>query len=445
MAAEIRTREVIKGTIRTFDRGSAMAARTKDTYVKTKESMESARTADDSSPSSYATHNATQKVHFIAREGAYKANVIGKSRAEAARTEFIKTKSRVLQKRGLGGKQIKTAGFNVKRRKLSQSTYRFQMARRHAIRNLRAATVSARGFRRIAFAIASAVKAAILGAKALLTAVIAGGWIAVIVVVICCLFGAAFYFFGDQSTSNYLPVSAEVEALEPEIKKIAAEYDMTDYVDLIKAVLMMEDEDKLKASIEKNIRKLKAALDKAGAKDPLDMGRIRLALSYMAPEDDEDYPDKVLRYYPFGSFSYDILYTGPGILGLPIEGMTQAHITSRFGLREAPGGIYSTNHKGLDIGYPTGTKIRACESGKVTTAGWVSGYGYCVIIDHGNGMVTLYAHMSKLHCMKSQRVLRGQVIGEVGNTGNSTGPHLHLEVRVNGKYMDPEKYVTIPK
>jgi len=208
---------------------------------------------------------------------------------------------------------------------------------------------------------------------------------------------------------------------------------------------MMEDEDKLKASIEKNIRKLKAALDKAGATDPLDMGRIRLALSYMAPEDDEEYPDKVLRYYPFGSFSYDILYTGPGILGLPIEGMTQAHITSRFGLREAPGGIYSTNHKGLDIGYPTGTKIRACESGKVTTAGWVSGYGYCVIIDHGNGMVTLYAHMSKLHCMKSQRVLRGQVIGEVGNTGNSTGPHLHLEVRVNGKYMDPEKYVTIPK
>jgi len=445
MAAEIRTREVIKGTIKTFDRGSAMAARTKDTYVKTKESMESARTADDSSPSSYATDNATQKVHFVAREGAYKANVIGKSRTEAARNEFIKTKSRVLQKRGLGGKQIKTAGFNVKRRKLSQSTYRFQMARRHAIRNIRAATVSVRGFRRIAFAIASVVKAAILGAKALLTAVIAGGWIAVIVVVICCLFGAAFYFFGDQSTSNYLPVSAEVEALEPEIKKIAAEYDMTDYVDLIKAVLMMEDEEKLKSSIEKNIRKLKAALDKAGATDPLDMGRIRLALSYMAPEDDEEYPDKVLRYYPFGSFSYDILYTGPGILGLPIEGMTQAHITSRFGLREAPGGIYSTNHKGLDIGYPTGTKIRACESGKVTTAGWVSGYGYCVIIDHGNGMVTLYAHMSKLHSMKGQHVLRGQVIGEVGNTGNSTGPHLHLEVRVNGKYMDPEKYVTIPK
>lgn len=318
------------------------------------------------------------------------------------------------------------------------------MARRHAIRNLRAATVSARGFRRIAFAIASAVKAAILGAKALLTAVIAGGWIAVIVVVICCLFGAAFYFFGDESKSNYLPVSAEVEALEPEIKRIAAEYDMTDYVDLIKAVLMMEDEDKLKTSLESNIRKLKVALNKAGATDPLDMGRIRLALSYMAPEDDEEYPDKVLRYYPFGSFSYDILYTGPGILGLPIEGMTQAHITSRFGIRESPEGIGSTDHKGLDVGYPIGTKIRACESGKVITAGWIGGYGKCVIVDHGNGMVTLYAHMSKTHCMKGQKVLRGQVIGEVGNTGNSTGPHLHLEVRVNGKYMDPEKYVSIP-
>ena len=444
MAAEIRTREVIKGTIKTFDRGSAMAARTKEAYVKTKESTEAARSADDGSPSTYAADNTQQKVSFAAREGTYKVNAIGKSRAEAVRKEFIKTRGRQIQGRVNVTRGIRTPNWNVKRRKLQQGSYRFHMARKHAIRNIRAASTSVRGFRRVVFATAHAVRAAILGTKAMLTAIVAGGWIAIIVIVICCLFGAAFYFFGDQS-SSFLPVSAEVEALEPEIKKIAAEYDMTDYVDLIKAVLMMEDEDKIKTSLESNIRKIKAALDKAGATDPLDMGRIRLALSYMAPEDDEEYPDKVLRYYPFGSFSYDLLYTGPGILGLPIEGMTQSDITSRFGLRDAPGGIYSTNHKGLDLGFLTGTKIRACESGKVTTAGWISGYGKCVIIDHGNGMITLYAHMSKIHAMKGQQVFRGQVIGEVGNTGNSTGPHLHLEVRVNGKYMDPEKYVTIPK
>jgi len=141
-----------------------------------------------------------------------------------------------------------------------------------------------------------------------------------------------------------------------------------------------------------------------------------------------------------------ILDTGPGILGLPIEGMTQGDITSPFGLRGSPGGIGSTNHRGLDIGMPTGTIIRACESGTVTAAGWGGGHGKRVIIDHGDGVVTLYAHMSRIHATKGQKVQRGQVIGEVGNTGNSTGPHLHLEVIVNGKYMDPEKgWLSIPK
>lgn len=141
-----------------------------------------------------------------------------------------------------------------------------------------------------------------------------------------------------------------------------------------------------------------------------------------------------------------IMDTGPGILALPIEGMTKDNITSRFGHRESPGGIGTTNHLGLDIGMPTGTIIRACESGTVTAAGWGGGHGKRVIIDHGEGIVTLYAHMSRIHATKGQKVQRGQVIGEVGSTGNSTGPHLHLEVIVNGKYMDPEKgFLSIPK
>ena len=141
-----------------------------------------------------------------------------------------------------------------------------------------------------------------------------------------------------------------------------------------------------------------------------------------------------------------IMDTGPGVLALPIEGMTQDDITSPFGLRNSPGGIGSTNHRGLDIGMPAGTIIRACESGTVTAAGWGGGHGKRVIIDHGDGVVTLYAHMSRIHATKGQKVQRGQVIGEVGNTGNSTGPHLHLEVIVNGKYMDPEiGWLSIPK
>lgn len=141
-----------------------------------------------------------------------------------------------------------------------------------------------------------------------------------------------------------------------------------------------------------------------------------------------------------------IMDTGPGRLALPIEGMTVNHITSDFGHRESPGGIGTTDHQGLDIGFPTGTIIRACESGTVTAAGWGGGYGKRVMIDHGDGIVTLYAHMSRIHATKGQKVQRGQVIGEVGSTGNSTGPHLHLEVRINGKYMNPlEGWLSIPK
>ena len=87
----------------------------------------------------------------------------------------------------------------------------------------------------------------------------------------------------------------------------------------------------------------------------------------------------------------------------------------------------------------------ACESGKVIFAGWSGGFGKLVIIDHGNGMQTYYAHLSKINTANGIKVVRGQNIGEVGNTGNSTGPHLHLGVMVNGTYVNPEKYLAIPK
>ena len=111
-------------------------------------------------------------------------------------------------------------------------------------------------------------------------------------------------------------------------------------------------------------------------------------------------------------------------------------ITSRFGWRS------SGNHTGLDVAAPTGTSIHASASGTVTAAGWsTSGYGYHVIINHGNGVETLYGHCSKLYVKEGQYVNQGDVIGAVGSTGNSTGPHLHLEVRVNGAKYNPQYYV----
>ena len=99
----------------------------------------------------------------------------------------------------------------------------------------------------------------------------------------------------------------------------------------------------------------------------------------------------------------------------------------------------------VDIAFPSGTKVLACESGTVTKAGWYSGYGLCVIIDHGKGVQTLYAHLSKVNAKKGQRVVRGQYIGNVGSTGNSTGPHLHLGVMLKGSLVNPEKgWLNIP-
>ena len=119
---------------------------------------------------------------------------------------------------------------------------------------------------------------------------------------------------------------------------------------------------------------------------------------------------------------------------VPVTG----RITSRFGAVES---IRDHTHKGIDIAATRGTPILATASGKVSFAGWSSGYGYLVKIDHGNGVETWYAHTSKMYVTKGQEVKAGDIIGAVGSTGNSTGPHLHLEIRVNNKTVNPQNYV----
>ncbi len=120
---------------------------------------------------------------------------------------------------------------------------------------------------------------------------------------------------------------------------------------------------------------------------------------------------------------------------------TTGRITSRFGGRSSPGGIGSTNHKGIDIAVPRGTPIYAADGGTVTYAGWMGGYGYLVQIDHGNGYVTRYGHNSSLTVSVGQKVYKGQQIARAGSTGNSTGNHCHFEVRYNGVAKNPLNYL----
>ena len=124
-----------------------------------------------------------------------------------------------------------------------------------------------------------------------------------------------------------------------------------------------------------------------------------------------------------------------GTSGIFIKPVTGATITSRFGQRS------SGNHTGLDMAIATGTPVYAAAAGTVTFAGYKGSYGYLVIIDHGNGYQTYYAHCSKLYVSAGQTVAQGQNISAVGSTGNSTGPHLHFEVRYNGSILNPQNFI----
>lgn len=98
-------------------------------------------------------------------------------------------------------------------------------------------------------------------------------------------------------------------------------------------------------------------------------------------------------------------------------------------------------HTGLDISGSTGDPVRAAESGEVLYAGWLRGYGQVIILDHGRDLTTVYAHLSKIEVNEGEKVSRGEQIGRVGSTGIATGPHLHFEVRVNGKAVNPMGYL----
>lgn len=138
-----------------------------------------------------------------------------------------------------------------------------------------------------------------------------------------------------------------------------------------------------------------------------------------------------------GGSDYYQPVSGSGAMIWPVNGV----VTSPYGYRTHP--IFGTTiyHSGIDIGVDYGTPVHAADGGVVVEAGWISGYGYAVIIDHGNGLSTLYGHNQELAVSEGQSVSQGQVIAYAGSTGNSTGPHVHFEVRANGDPVAPSAYL----
>lgn len=131
--------------------------------------------------------------------------------------------------------------------------------------------------------------------------------------------------------------------------------------------------------------------------------------------------------------------SGNGEFAHPCPGYTR--VSSEFGYRDAPLAGASTNHKGIDLAAPTGTPIYAAQSGTVTSAGYSGNAGNMIVINHGNGMQTYYMHCSKIYVSAGTKVSKGQNIGAVGSTGNSTGPHLHFQVMLNGVPVNPRNYL----
>lgn len=198
----------------------------------------------------------------------------------------------------------------------------------------------------------------------------------------------------------------------------------------------------LKTELEEKQAELdskKAALDKdmstvASLKKQIEKNNAALEASIDAMNKEADaLKADILKLQSSGEYS-------GGVMGWPSR--SSKRITDVFGMRLHPILGYYKMHTGIDIGAAKGTDILAAADGTIIRTASSDGYGNYVMIDHGGGVVTLYAHSSKILVRVGDKVKRGDVIALVGSTGRSTGPHIHFEVRINGNYKDPLQYVT---
>ena len=229
------------------------------------------------------------------------------------------------------------------------------------------------------------------------------------------------------------------ERSEIEAHKQKLEADRAKLVELEKAALAKQAEIEQKKA-ERNVVLQKAQNDRATAMQAIEeLNASSAQVSAMLKERQaaRAAAAAAAAQSSGGQGASDNWVQGTGQLGWPVSG----EITSPYGYRVHP--IWGTTiyHSGIDIGIDEGTPVHAADGGVVVWSGWMGGYGYAVVIDHGNGLSTLYGHNSELAVDEGQSVAKGQVISYAGSTGNSTGPHVHFEVRANGDPVDPMGYL----
>ena len=245
--------------------------------------------------------------------------------------------------------------------------------------------------------------------------------------------------FGSSSMSDVLTNMDMVQRIYNADAELLAsiqdQYDLVDEQNQKLEVLKGQLEDQ-QAAVEAKKAALEADRQEVAAKKKeVQANTDSLAKQYEAVKKEADAISETIKVLQ----SSNTQYIG-GAMCWPSQASTR--ITSPFGWRYLSllGG--RNYHTGVDIGAAGGTNILAANSGTVIKAGWNNSYGYMVMVDHGGGIVTLYAHSSKLLVKTGDVVARGQAIALIGSTGMSTGNHLHFEVRVNGAYQNPLNYIT---
>ena len=245
--------------------------------------------------------------------------------------------------------------------------------------------------------------------------------------------------FGSSSMSDVMTNMDMVQRIyNADAELLASIQDQYDLVDAQNQKLeaLKEQLEVQQAAVEEKKAALEADRQEVAAKKKeVQANTDSLAKQYEAVKKEADAISETIKVLQ----SQNTQYIG-GAMCWPSQASTR--ITSPFGWRYLSllGG--RNYHTGVDIGAAGGTNILAANSGKVIKAGWNNSYGYMVMVDHGGGIVTLYAHSSKLLVKTGDVVTRGQAIALIGSTGMSTGNHLHFEVRVNGKYQNPLNYIT---
>ena len=277
-------------------------------------------------------------------------------------------------------------------------------------------------------------------------------------------FSGRMRFFYENSRLSYLDILLQSEGFSDMLRRLQYIDDIMSYdQNLLTELTATQNEiktrtEEIKVEKEQSEYLLGVAQEKMDSLDAIVAEKRRLVESYAqdeakynqlissnekASQEAQAMINKLLAESSSSKSTY--VYTG-GQLNWPVpsRAASSSSLSSGYVSRNRPIGSGSEFHTGYDIPASYGSAVVAAEAGTVIYAGWMSGYGNTIMINHGNGLVTLYGHNSSLTVSKGDTVSRGQQVAKIGSTGNSTGNHCHFEVRVNGSHTNPEPYLGVP-